>query len=137
MFPLPAQKLNSSWDTYTGTFIVMLSRMLESVQTFALRLATKCWAASGEQLRQSLSVPTLAARRRQEKLCLCQHILRGESVIPPLMFILVAHPNPYTQHSCPLVVPFARTNTFQSTFFIDCCWQNGYNGIQNKKRQIT
>ena len=36
---------------------------------------------------------------------------------------MVGYPswNPYTQRSCPLVVPFARTNAFQSTFFIDCC----------------
>ena len=36
---------------------------------------------------------------------------------------MVGYPswNPRTQHSCPLVVPFARTNAFQSTFFIDCC----------------
>ena len=36
---------------------------------------------------------------------------------------MVGYPswNPHTQHSCPLVVPFARTNAFQSTFFIDCC----------------
>ena len=75
-------------------------------------------AASSEQLRLSLSVPTLAARRQQQ-LSLCRLILRGESVIPPSMFTLVSHPNPHTQDSCPLVFSFARTNASQSTFFID------------------
>ena len=46
-------------------------------------------------------------------------------VIPtdPVHACMVGYPswNPHTQRSCPLVVPFARTNAFQSTFFIDCC----------------
>ena len=141
--------LKSSWDTHTGTFIVLikplhlykaiihpnlhycsavwdtpnvtLSRMPESVQTFALRLATKRWAASSEQLYKTEPLNPHSSCQKEATEAACADILRSESVIPPSMFTLVSHPNPHNQHSCPLVVPFARTNAFQSTFFIDCC----------------
>ena len=61
------------WDTSSAT----LSQMLECVHTFARLLATKQWTTSVEQLRAILSIPTLAARRRQQTLP--KHIIATSS----------------------------------------------------------
>ena len=51
---------------------------------------------------------------------ICARILKGHSIIPPTYF--TPHPNPRRRlhHSYPLVTPFARTASHQSSFFISC-----------------
>ena len=51
---------------------------------------------------------------------ICARILKGHSIIPPTYF--TPHPNPRQRlhHSYPLVTPFTRTASHQSSFFISC-----------------
>ena len=93
--------------------------ILESVQKFAARLCTKRWDDPYTSLLTTLSWTPLSSRRSQQKVTLCRRILKGESILPPASFSLHPHPNPRLNHHDQLLtVPFARTVSFQSSFFV-------------------
>ena len=104
------------WDPAAAYLITKL----ESVQRLAARLTTKRWSASPDNLLNSLKWTTLWARRKKQKVMVCARILNGCSIIPPTHFSLHPHPNQRLHHSCPLSTPFARTSTYQASFFISC-----------------
>ena len=58
--------------------------MIEEVQKFAARLATKQWNTSYNDLLAQLGWPLLSTRCKQQKLFLCHRILSGYSIIPPI-----------------------------------------------------
>ena len=76
------------WDPYQTTYI----NMIEGVQKFAARLATKQWNTSYNDLLAQLGWPLLSTRRKQQKLFLCHRILSGYSIILPSSF--TPHPSP-------------------------------------------
>ncbi len=110
------------WDPQYSTHI----QQLESVQTFAARLVPKRWTEPYESLLMSLNWTSLFVRRKQQKLILCRRILRGESCLPSFLFLPHPHPSSRIHHSTPLLVPFARTNSFKASFFISSAllWNN-------------
>ena len=102
------------WAPYQLKYI----NLLEGVQSFAARLATKRWSIDPGVLRATLGWPLLESRRRYMKVCLARRILGGESLIPPTAF--TDHPSTTVRHlnSCPLFTPFVRTSYHQHSFFI-------------------
>ena len=101
------------WDPYQTTYI----NMIEGVQKFAARLATKQWNTSYNDLLAQLGWPLLSTRRKQQKLFLCHRILSGYSIIPPSSF--TPHPSPTLRHShhLPLYRPITRSTAYSASFF--------------------
>ena len=114
---------SSLWDPH---YKVHVNR-LESVQTFAARMATKCWSDDGKGLKARLGWPELAVRRLQQKVSLCRRIVAGNSIIPPSFF--TPHPRPSLSHknSAPLFRPFVRTNQHKHSFKLSAV--GAWNGI--------
>ena len=109
---------SSVWDPYNAS----LTNSLESVQSFAAKLCTKRWSASSHELTQSLNWPPLHTRRSRQKTQLCRRIIKNESIIPPSSYYHpVTHSNPRIHHSFSVTVPFARTTSFQCSFFVSSC----------------
>ena len=109
---------SSVWDPYNAS----LTNSLESVQSFAAKLCTKRWSASSHELTQSLNWPPLHTRRSRQKTQLCRRIIKNESIIPPSSYYHpVTHSNPRIHHSFSVTVPFARTTSFQRSFFVSSC----------------
>ena len=52
---------------------------LENVQKFALRMCTKQWSSSYNELLSSTSLPSLKERRTQASLCHLYKIIHGET----------------------------------------------------------
>ena len=72
------------------------------------------------QLLHTLNWTPLCVRRKKQKAMVCRRILLGHSVIPSSHLTPNPHPNPRTNHSIPLLTPFARTTLYQSSFFVSC-----------------
>ena len=93
-----------------------------NTQKFAAKLCTKRWSDSPTSLITTLNWPSLCARRSRQKAQLCRRIIKNESIIPPSpYFSPPAFRNTRTQHAHVVRVPFARTTSFQSSFFISAC----------------
>ena len=106
------------WDPHTATLI----NSLESVQSFAAKLCTKSWTTPSCELIASLNWSSLRSRRLRQKAQLCHRIIKKGSIIPPMpYFHPLVHPNPRIHHSQPVTTPFARTSSFQNSFFISSC----------------
>ena len=75
---------SSVWDPAAVTLI----SQLESVQSFAARLVTKCWSSPPDQLIHSLSSSTLQARRKKQTVMVCRRILSGHFILPPRSSLL-------------------------------------------------
>ena len=92
--------------------------MLESIQKFALRVCSKQWDASYSMLCSSLNLPTLAARRKQMKLCVMYKIVHGLADFPNVP--ISARDNPFDLRS---LAPHTlsgfttKTNSFKYSFF--------------------
>ena len=92
--------------------------MLENVQKFALRVCTKQWNSSYDDLIAFCNVPKLGQRRSLLSLGLLHKIINGDFTMPdapvspyvPTYSTRSAEANWYN-------VPFSRTNTLQSSFF--------------------
>ncbi len=90
---------------------------LERVQSFAAKVVTKCWTASPTVLKDSLQWPPLQERRLFQQLCVCNRILRGDSLISSSVF--EPHPRPSRVHgnSKPLFKQRVRSVQHGSSFF--------------------
>ena len=91
---------------------------LENVQRFASRVASNQWHASPTTLVGRLGWPLLHSRREYMKLCVCDRILREESLIPSSVF--VRHPRPSRSHRNrhPLFYPRVATNHHRHSYFV-------------------
>ena len=109
---------SSVWDLHS----TMLTDRLEAVQRFAAKLCSKRWSDSPSQLLSSLNWPSLRTHRIRQKAQLCARIIKNASIIQPHSYFH-PHPNrnPRIHHSCPVLVPFARTSSFQFSFFVSVC----------------
>ena len=106
------------WDPATST----LNDQLESVQRFAAKLCTKRWSDPSVSLISNLNWSTLCSHRSRLKIQLCRQIIMKESIISPLSYFTPPpHLNPRSHHHRSVCVPFARTASFQSSFFISAC----------------
>ena len=93
--------------------------LLESAQLFATRIASKSWKENSVSLNQRFELSTLEHSRQYFKLLLTYKFLNGYTFCPSGLF--VQHPNPNSRlfHSKHLVQPFARTETYFHSFFVD------------------
>ena len=100
--------------------------LLESVQTFALRMASRSWRVNAEELNSQFQLPTLASRRSYFKFLMTFKFSNGLLYCPPDLFVFNASPNTRVFHSSQLVVPFARTAAYFNSFFISTTrmWNN-------------
>ena len=93
---------------------------LERVQSFAARIASKCWSWTmpSSTLKQQLGWPTLQDRRTFQQICVCDRILRGDSLIPSSVF--APHPRQSRVHknSRPLFRPHVRTDHHRHSYFL-------------------
>ena len=95
---------------------------LERVQSFAARIVTRCWCQDAGPLKARLKWPSLASRRKVQKLCVCRRILSGDSLIPSSTFIRASTVTRHHLNNQPLFRPFVRTN-HMSSFFVDAVSQ--------------
>ena len=77
------------WDPHHSTNIVMLDK----VQEFTAKVATKCCSAAGSELVTQLGWPTLQKQREYiyETLPLQAYSPRGESLVPSRVSSLIHH----------------------------------------------
>ena len=95
---------------------------VESIQGFAAKLCTKQWSVPSTLVTSDLNWPTLRSRRSRQKVLLCRCIIRNESIISPSSYFSPPpHPNPRTHLPHTVHAPFARINSFQSSFFVSVC----------------
>ena len=92
--------------------------LLESVQTFALRMASRSWRVNAEELNSQFQLPTLTSRRSYLKLLMTFKFLNGLLYCPPDLFVFNASPNTRVSHSSQLVVPFTKTAAYFNSFFV-------------------
>ena len=108
---------SSVWDPHTSALV----HKLESVQSFAAKLCTRSWSDSSRRLFHSLNWPSLRSRRSRQKALLARRIIRNESIIPSTYYRPPNHLNPRIHHAQSVSAPFARTTSFQSSFFVSSC----------------
>ena len=96
---------------------------LERVQSFAARIVTRRWRQDAGPLKARLKWPSLASRRKVQKLCVCRRILSGDSLIPSSTFIRASTVTRHHLNNQPLFRPFVRTNHHMSLFFVDAVSQ--------------
>ena len=96
---------------------------LERVQSFAARIVTRRWRQDAGPLKAHLKWPSLASRRKVQKLCVCRRILSGDSLIPSSTFIRASTVTRHHLNNQPLFRPFVRTNHHMSSFFVDAVLQ--------------
>ena len=90
---------------------------LESVQTFALRVITKHWAHSYEELLSLTTLPTLEKRRLYLRLQFLYKIVKDLFFLNGLVtFRGPTHHNFRSFHPLSLEQPFARTNKLLFSF---------------------
>ena len=91
---------------------------LESVQKFALRVCSKQWNSGYSELLDMFSLSTLENRRLYLKLCHLFKIVRGLCYFPPDI-VVPRFNHSHFSRSYLLQQPFARTNSFYSSFIPD------------------
>ena len=101
------------WDSY----LAKDCQMIESVQKFASRVCLKQWSRNTryQDMLEFLNMPSLAARRRQRKLCTLVNNL-SEYPSPPLILRNPYYPS-HSVHCLSFVRPYAHTNQYFYSFF--------------------
>ena len=94
------------------------SALLESVQLFATRMATKSWNASAVSLNSKLNLSTLSSRRTYFKVLYVYKFLNGHLYCPPDLFIWRPNVKVRVCHPKQLLQPFAKTSAFSSSYFV-------------------
>ena len=110
---------SSVWDSSSST----LSSSLEKVQFFALKLCSKQWSSHYSSLLHCFSCPSLSSRRKNSKLVFLFKALSGLAFFPSDIFNF--QPPPYmafrSYHPYNLIIPFAHTSAFRSSFVPSTC----------------
>ena len=75
------------WDPH----LLKDQQTLENIQKFACRVYLKQWDLSYPTMLRALSIPTLAARRKQLKLCTFFSYVNGLSIAPMLILFTEYH----------------------------------------------
>ena len=102
------------WDPHQQGHIDSLER----VQKFALKLCTRSWDSSYEDLLNSCHLPTLVQRRRLLKLSFLYQVLHGNYIFPDAP--VETCPTPFNLRNrsvSTLYRPMARTNAYKFSFF--------------------
>ena len=97
-----------------------LKDQIEGVKKLALKICTKQWTTSYSTLLTLTRVPSLEKRRPILKLCYIFKILINIYTFPepqPLQLQSNGGDHRTRSHNRKLVIPFARTNSYQFSFF--------------------
>ena len=89
--------------------------ILENVQKFACRMATKRWDLGYNELLHMLDLPSLSDRRLHLKMCQLYKIIHQLSHFPPDI-VMPKCTRTHTNASSILHQPFAHTNSFFYSF---------------------
>ena len=102
------------WDPFLKRDI----ELLEGVQKFGLKVCTKSWNCSYEELLQQASLLTLQTRRQYAKLCQLYKIINGTTFYPqaPVQPRETMYPC-RSIHSRSLIPLHARSSQFKNSFF--------------------
>ena len=100
------------WDPHTMKDKVLL----EDVQKFAFRMATKQWDSGYQDLLDIMNVLSLADRRLQLRLSLLYKIVHGMCYFPSDIFCPRTNYSHRTNHSLVIDQPYARTNAYFYSF---------------------
>ena len=92
--------------------------LLDSVQLFAARMATKSWNANAVTLNSELNLTTLSSRRAYFKVLYVYKFLNGYLYCPPGLFVLRSNVTTRINYPKQLLQPFAKTSAFFNSFFI-------------------
>ena len=105
---------SSLWDPTHVTY----TKKLEDVQKLAARIVSRKWDLNHQQLLSNLLWPSLADRRKRQKLALFFRIVKGNSLIHPSFFI--PHPSSHLRHnhSLPLYYPMCHSHSHLSSFAV-------------------
>ncbi len=102
------------------TWLRILSYCMEDTQKFALKVCTKKWDENYKTLLTMCNINTLAMRRSIVRLCLLFKIISGDMSYPNLPFTIRVQPYQLRHlNTTQLSVPFAISNNFKSSFFLD------------------
>ena len=99
------------WDPHLSKDI----GMLESVQTFALKICTGQWHSSYEDFLNSANLPSLKFRRLYLRLAMLYKIQNDRSFFPP-NHLIGRHSTVRFDREQLLLQPFARTNQYFNSF---------------------
>ena len=102
-------------------------KCIEDVQKLALSVCTKYWDSNYESLLSSCNMDTMSNRRNISRLCLLFKITSGDVFFENLPYDQPCQKYPSRHlNTQQLSVQFARTNTFQSSFFpgTTLAWNN-------------
>ena len=91
-------------------------RQLDSVQTFACRMATKNWSASGSELQSICHLPSLKTCRMYFKLCFLYKSLNHITHVLNYLFMYRTSGSQCVSHDLQLFCPTANTNSFLFSF---------------------
>ena len=89
-------------------------KLLESVQYFAIQIATKTWSSHNTSLPHELHVPSLESWRQYPKLLYAFKFLNDLSFCPPGFFTI----NLRIYHSKCLLQPLAKIVFFPNFFIV-------------------
>ena len=92
--------------------------LLESVQHFALKIASHSWNLDYQTLRTNYDLAPLTNRRSHFKLLATFKFVHGFLYCPGGYFLYKQSPNLRISHTKQLVQPFARCAAFYHSFFI-------------------
>ena len=101
-------------------------QLLNSVQHFALKIASRSWNSSSETLHSQFEMTSLIKRRQYFKLLTTFKFLKGFSYFPGGFFVLRLSPNLRTSNCSQLLQPFAKCSSFYNSFFVQsvCLWNS-------------
>ena len=92
--------------------------LLENIQKFAVKIATKSWNSS---THHTVYLPSLSTRRQYFKLLYMYKFLNGLHFCPLGFVSFHSNPNRHVCHARHLLQPFARTVSYYNSFFYKYC----------------
>jgi len=108
------------WDPHT----MKDKTLLENVQKFAFRMATKQWDSGYQDLLDIMNEPSLADCRLQLKLSLLYKIVHGMCYFPSDILCPCSNYSNRANHSLVINQPFAYTNAYSSVPHTISAWNS-------------
>lgn len=102
-------------------------------------MASKQWKGNSASLNQNFSLPTIECRHKYFRLLLTYKFLNAYTFCPTGYFVQHPNPNPRLFHSRHLVQPFAKTEAYYHSFFVDSVrlWNSLPNSIATSSSLLS
>ena len=92
--------------------------LLDSVQLFAMRMASRSWKSDSQALSTQYELPSLSSRRSYFKLLYTFKFLNGYFYCPLGYFKFRCNPNLRVSHSKQLIFPLVKSPVFLNSFLL-------------------